>query len=205
MTRLRTARASSPALLCIIWLASACLVVPPTLADEIQDYLTGEMASLQLLDPPVSLAAHRIIYPDGSEHPLEEKSGMVLLVNLWARGCVPCRDEMPDLAALQRDLGDDQFEVMALPMDKKSAKSASKILSSWKAENLEPYGHDIEALARLLYDEGFYTETEVSFVYPTTYLVNKTGEILAMREGFLRWDSPEARALISALKNDDID
>ena len=52
-------------------------------------------------------------------------------------------------------------------------------------------------------EEGFFTEKRVTFVYPTTYLVNKSGEILAIREGFLHWDSPEARALITALMNDE--
>ena len=102
---------------------------------------------------------------------------------------------MPDFASLQRDLGDDRFEVVALPMEKRSAKSARKILKGWNAENLQPYGNDPKLLARVLYDEGFFTETEISFIYPTTYLVDKTGQILAFREGFMHWDTPDARAL----------
>ena len=55
----------------------------------------------------------------------------------------------------------------------------------------------------MLYDEGFYTEKRIRFAYPTTYLVSKSGKILAVREGFLHWDTPEARTLITALKNDE--
>ena len=88
-------------------------------------------------------------------------------------------------------------------MEKRSIGSARKILKNWEAENLQPYGNDSEDLARVLYEEGFFTEKRVTFVYPTTYLVNKSGEILAFREGFLHWDSPEARALITALMNDE--
>ena len=89
-------------------------------------------------------------------------------------------------------------------MKKRSIKSARKILREWGAENLAPYGNDPQRLARVLYEEGLYTETSIQFVYPTTYLVNKKGEIVAMHEGFLHWDIPEMRDLIEALKADRI-
>ena len=188
----------------VLWLAIACLASGVSPAGSLESHLSGELAKLELLDEPVSLSDHRITYPDGSQRALSEKNGKVLLVNLWARWCVPCKDEMDDLAALQRDLGDDRFEVVALPMKKRSIKSVRKILRGWGAENLEPYGNDPQALARVLYDEGLFTEKQISFVFPTTYLVSKRGDILAVREGFLEWDTTEVRALITALKNDEL-
>jgi len=181
----------------------ACLVGFAAHAGDLESYLTGEMAKLELLEKPVSLADHQITYPDGKEHALKGKNGKVLLVNLWARWCVPCKDEMKDFSSLQRDLGDDRFEVVALPMKKRSIGSVRKILKTWGAENLQPYGNDPQALARVLFNEGLFTERKISFVYPTTYLVGKSGEVLAVREGFLDWDSSEARALITALKDDE--
>ena len=185
-----------------------CLAVPGllgsvTATDDLETYFVGEMSKLELLSTRVSLADHQITYADGSDHAIDEKRGKILLINLWSKGCVPCKAEMKDLASLQRDLGDDRFEVVALTMEKRSIRSIRKILKGWGAENLQPYGNDPQALARVLYDEGLFTETHISFAYPTTYLVSKSGEILAMREGFLRWDTPEARALITALKNDE--
>ncbi len=171
-------------------------------AGDLQPYLVGEMAELDLLAEPVSLADHTITYPDGSQRALAEKRGKVLLVNLWSKGCLPCRAEMKDFASLQRDLGGDGFEVVALPMEQRGIAAVRKILKKWGAENLEPYGNDPQALARVLYDQGLFTEKKISFVYPTTYLVSKNGEIRAVREGFLHWDTPEARALITALKDD---
>jgi thiol-disulfide isomerase/thioredoxin len=173
-------------------------------AGDLESYLTGEIAKLQLLEKPVSLADLQITYPDGNKHALKEKNGKVLLVNLWAKWCAPCKDEMKDFSNLQRDLGDDRFEIVALPMKKRSIGSVRKILKNWGAENLQPYGNDPQALALVLFNEGLFTEREISFIYPTTYLVGKGGEILAVREGFLNWDTPEARALITALKNDEL-
>ncbi len=110
---------------------------------------------------------------------------------------------MKDFSSLQRDLGGERFEVVALPMEKRSIRSARKILNNWGAENLKPYGNDPQALAGVLYKEGYFTEKKSSFVYPTTYLVSKTGEILAVRKGFLHWDTAEARALLTALMDDE--
>ena len=206
MTRSPRSRLAWPTLATVTCLAIAWLAPLPVQADDVETYLTGELAKLELLEKPISLAKHRITYSDGTEHALEEKKGKVLLVTLWARWCVPCKDEMKDFASLQQDLGDERFEVVALPMKmkKRSIKSVRKILEAWEAGNLEPYGNDPQTLARALYDEGLFTERQVSFVYPTTYVVNKSGEIIAIREGILHWDTPEARALITALKNDEI-
>ena len=186
----------------VFHLAIACLVGSVAHAGDLESYLTGELSKLELLEKPVSLADHQITYPDGNKHALKEKNGKVLLVNLWARWCVPCKDEMKGFSSLQRDLGDDRFEVVALPMKKRSIGSVRKILKTWGAENLQPYGNDPQALARVLFNEGLFNEREISFVFPTTYLVGKSGEVLAVREGFLDWDSCEARALITALKDD---
>ena len=40
-----------------------------------------------------------------------------MLLNLWATWCVPCRKEMPALAALQQKLGGPGFEVVAVNID----------------------------------------------------------------------------------------
>ena len=193
----------SDSLRIVFYLAIACFVASVAHTGDLDSYLTGELAKLELLEKPVSLADHQITYPDGSKHALKEKNGKVLLVNLWARWCVPCKAEMKGFSSLQRDLGDDRFEVVALPMKKRSIRSVRKILRAWGAENLQPYGNDPQALARVLFHEGLFTEREISFVYPTTYLVGKSGEVLAVREGFLDWDTAEVRALITALKGDE--
>jgi len=145
----------SDAVRTLVYLAIACLAGPSVHASDLASYLTGEMAKLELLEAPVSLADHR-------------------------------------------------FEIVALPMKRRSIRSTRKILKNWNAENLQPYGNDPQALAHVLYDEGLFSETKISFTFPTTYLVNKRGEILAIREGFLHWDTPETRALITALKDDEI-
>ena len=43
--------------------------------------------------------------------------GQIVLVNLWATWCVPCRKEMPSLAALQSEMGAKDFEVVAISVE----------------------------------------------------------------------------------------
>lgn len=47
----------------------------------------------------------------------EDFDGRVLLINFWATWCEPCREEMPMLDALHRELGPSGFEVVGIAMD----------------------------------------------------------------------------------------
>ena len=51
---------------------------------------------------------------DGNTFKLEDKKGKVLLVNLWATWCQPCRAEMPEFVALQDKYKDRDFEIIGL-------------------------------------------------------------------------------------------
>jgi thiol-disulfide isomerase/thioredoxin len=44
---------------------------------------------------------------DGTRHTLSDFRGRVVYVNFWATWCVPCQIELPELAALQEEFGDD--------------------------------------------------------------------------------------------------
>ena len=48
---------------------------------------------------------------------LSQWRGRVVLLNLWATWCAPCRKEMPTLAALEKKLGSKDFEVVAISVD----------------------------------------------------------------------------------------
>lgn len=51
---------------------------------------------------------------DGTTFKVTDKKGKVLLLNLWATWCGPCKEEMPKLVEMQNKYGDKGFEVIGL-------------------------------------------------------------------------------------------
>ena len=51
---------------------------------------------------------------DGSRFDLADWSGDVVVVNVWASWCAPCREEMPELVAVQRELGARGLQVVGI-------------------------------------------------------------------------------------------
>ncbi len=54
---------------------------------------------------------------DGSTYTINDKQGKILLLNLWATWCGPCRSEMPALVRMQEKHGPQGFEVIGLNTD----------------------------------------------------------------------------------------
>jgi thiol-disulfide isomerase/thioredoxin len=65
----------------------------PSLAEQEASKVIGTAPELNLNDP------------FGNEQRLSALKGRVVVLNFWATYCVPCRKEMPDLAAIQNEYG----------------------------------------------------------------------------------------------------
>jgi len=78
----------------------------------------GPMAAFVFKKAPEALPS--LVFQDakGRPHTLAEWKGRVVLLNLWATWCAPCRKEMPSLDRLQASLGSNQFEVLAVSADR---------------------------------------------------------------------------------------
>lgn len=74
--------------------------------------------------PPLSseIAQADIKNLDGTTFKLADKKGKVLLLNMWATWCGPCRSEMPALVKMQETYRDQGFEVIGLNTDDESAE-----------------------------------------------------------------------------------
>jgi thiol-disulfide isomerase/thioredoxin len=69
--------------------------------------------------PPASAAMmqNQIKDLEGGTYTLQDKKGKVVLINLWATWCQPCRHEMPALVEMQDKYRDKNFEVLGLNVD----------------------------------------------------------------------------------------
>ncbi|MBU2533139.1 MAG: TlpA family protein disulfide reductase [Alphaproteobacteria bacterium] len=126
--------------------------------------------------------------PDGQSMTLDDLKGKVVLLNLWATWCAPCRKEMPYLDTLQKELGSDQFEVVALSVDRGSPQKAKDFLAEVGASSLKFY-HDPTAQA------GFAL---MAIGMPTTLLFDREGREIGRLAGPAEWHSKEAKDLIRA-------
>src|SRR6266436_5417891 len=69
----------------------------------------GEVAALTMATTPLRLPDLAFEDADGKPKKLSDWRGRIVLVNLWATWCVPCRKEMPALDNLQTRLGGPSF------------------------------------------------------------------------------------------------
>jgi thiol-disulfide isomerase/thioredoxin len=138
---------------------------------------------------PKDIAAFSFADGSGTVLDLSHWKGKVVLLNLWATWCAPCRKEMPELARLQQDMGSADFEVVALSEDLKGAEASAKFLDDIKADALALY---VDPKATAL-------EAVQSVGLPTTLLIDRNGKEVGRLLGPAEWNSEESKALIRAV------
>ena len=125
---------------------------------------------------------------DGVALHMSQWRGRVVLVNLWATWCAPCRKEMPSLAGLQTSLGSKDFEVVAISMDRKGAEASGGFLAETGATSLKLY---IDTRAAAI--DKFQTPG-----LPSTILLDRQGNEIGRLLGPADWSSTEALTLNKA-------
>ncbi len=93
----------------------------------------------------------------GSDRTLADWKDRVVLLNLWATWCVPCKKEMPALDALQKKLGGPGFEVVTVNIDTRDPEKAKAWLKeagisqlAYYADNSAKIFQDLKAAGRAL-------------------------------------------------------
>ncbi|MDD9329944.1 MAG: TlpA disulfide reductase family protein, partial [Bartonella sp.] len=81
----------------------------------------GFFTHVRFADTPYDMNQLSFKDIEGKDHKLSEFSGKPILVNLWAVWCAPCRAEMPELARLKRDMAGNDFDVIAINIDKNTS------------------------------------------------------------------------------------
>ena len=122
---------------------------------------------------------------------LSSLKGKTVLLNLWATWCGPCREEMPALNNLQKELGSDKFEVIALSLDRAGYEASRKFLDDLKANDVKLYADPTAKQGMALKLIGM----------PTTILINKDGLEVGRIAGEAKWDSADAKKLIQETIN----
>ncbi|HEX2840604.1 TlpA disulfide reductase family protein [Hyphomicrobium sp.] len=136
---------------------------------------------------PEPLADVNFVDGTGAAKTLKDFRGKMILLNLWATWCAPCREEMPSLDRLQAELGSEKFEVVALAVDRTGAEAAKKFLNETGVKSLKLYADPTTRSGSALKAVGM----------PTTILIDADGREIGRLPGPAEWDSEAAKRLIS--------
>jgi thiol-disulfide isomerase/thioredoxin len=148
----------------------------------------GPMAPLLVRPEPLDLPSLAFADRDGKPKSLADFSSKIVLLNIWATWCVPCREEMPALDRLETKLGGKDFEVVAINIDKGGPDKATSFLAETGATHLQLYTDPSGKLFSTLKAVGM----------PTTLIIDRNGKEIARLIGPADWASPEAVAVIEA-------
>lgn len=130
---------------------------------------------------------------DGKNWRLSELRGKVVLINFWATWCPPCRRELPSLGRLWRLLGSESFVVLAIDV----GEDVDTVFAF--AGMLEPAPTFPILLDR---DSAVLGNWPVKGL-PTTFVVDKKGQIVYRAVGGREFDAPElVGQLRSLLQNE---
>jgi len=125
----------------------------------------------------------------GNEVTLADFAGDVVVLNLWATWCAPCRREMPSLDRLQAALGEDGLTVIALSLDRGDVAKVRAFFEELEIANLAIYQDPQARTGRELGAPGL----------PTTVVIDRSGQEVGRLLGPAEWDSEEALALLRDL------
>lgn len=145
-------------------------------------HLSAATTLMALVEPPKPMPDLQFADGDGRNRSLAEFRGRLVLLNIWASWCVPCRREMPALDRLQAALGGQDFEVLTLSIDRKGIGAVNAFYAEIGVRHLARY---------VASSSSEVTDKLGVFGIPATYLIDRQGRIIAQRQGPAEWDAPE--------------
>jgi thiol-disulfide isomerase/thioredoxin len=168
------------------------LVCPPPevkstqLPDATSSAPAANPLELSVFDQPREVPEIHFIDAEERALTLADFRGKVVLLNIWATWCVPCRKEMPALDRLEGQLGGDDFVVLPLSIDRAGLPAVKRFYEELALQKLGIYVDSSGAASRALGAPGV----------PTTLLIDRNGREIARKMGAAEWDGPDMVALI---------
>jgi thiol-disulfide isomerase/thioredoxin len=164
------------------------------IAKRIAPLAHGEIAALTVAEKPFRVPDVAFQDANGKRHTLKDWRGKIVLLNLWATWCVPCRKEMPALDALEGKLGSPDFQVVAVNIDTRDPEKPKTWLKEVGISRLAYFAdpdakvfQDLKAVGR-------------AFGMPTTMLIDRQGCEIGTMAGPAEWASDDAVKLVMTAK-----
>jgi thiol-disulfide isomerase/thioredoxin len=131
----------------------------------------------------------------GQSRSLADFNGQVVVLNIWATWCVPCRREMPALDRLQTTLGGPEFAVVPVSIDRGGLETVSNFYAEIGIRDLPKYTDTSGRVVRALNAMGL----------PTTLILDRAGQEIGRVIGPAEWDAPEIAEFLKPIISKQID
>jgi cytochrome c biogenesis protein CcmG/thiol:disulfide interchange protein DsbE len=120
---------------------------------------------------------------------LADYKGEVVLLNVWATWCAPCRVEMPSMEALHRDFASQGLRVVAVSVDQIAGPPQIRDFARELGLTFEILHDSAQHIVRAYRVHG----------YPQSFVIGRDGTIRRKWIGPDDWNSASNRALVKAL------
>ena len=126
---------------------------------------------------------------DGDDVKLADYRGQVVLLNVWATWCDPCIRELPELARMHEQLEDKGFTVIGLNTDVRNKLGAVRTMVVHHKLPF-PVWVDFESKSQVVFKTRGY---------PTSFLIDRQGNVRWKREGEILENDPELGAMLETV------
>lgn len=145
---------------------------------------------------PANILGARLQTVGGGTISLGDFSGKVMLVNLWATWCGPCRSEIPELVKIHKEFQSQGFEIVGLSTENptSSAETVKNFVQSFQMDYHVGWASPEVAIS-------FMQMTQRDAI-PQSFIISRDGRVLKQFVGFSPVGTPPQirQAIEEALK-----
>ena len=143
---------------------------------------------LTTLNPATPAPDFTLTDMDGETHTLASYQGKPVIINFWATWCPPCRAELPSMNRAWKKIKDEGIEMLAVNV----GESEDTIFAF-----MGDYPIDFTVL---LDESGEIINNWPIRGLPTTFVLDKQGNLVYRAIGGREWDSDELLNIVRQLK-----
>jgi thiol-disulfide isomerase/thioredoxin len=126
---------------------------------------------------PEKIAQADLAKIDGTPFKIADQKGKVLLLNMWATWCGPCRYEMPHLVAMQTEHNPKGFDVVGLNIEENDTNES---ITKFAADMAPPLNYPLVRAESISVD---LTKLGQSGAIPTSFVVDRNGHLRGVFRG----------------------